>query len=165
MSKIVLIQEPYCPFGRVRGFSKDFNIFTGKENAKVRACILTTKNIGAWLLGQYSNEDQVAIAFKTNKKIIVLVSTYMPGDSIDAPPPQILKDLTLFCEGNVWDLLVGADANSHNLIWGSTNNNKRGEDLLEFIMASNLHLYNIGKKTTFVTANREEILDITLTRL
>ena len=57
MSKIVLIQEPYCPFGRVRGFSKDFNIFTGKENAKVRACILTTKNIGAWLLGQYSNED------------------------------------------------------------------------------------------------------------
>ena len=162
MSKIVLIQEPYCPFGRVRGFSKDFNIFTGKENAKVRACILTTKNIGAWLLGQYSNEDQVAIAFKTNNKIIVLVSTYMPGDSIDAPPPQILKDLTLFCEGNGWDLLVGADANSHNLIWGSTNNNKRGEDLLEFIMTSNLHLCNTGTKPTFVTANREEVLDITL---
>ena len=59
-------------------------------------------------------------------------------------------------------MIIGYDANSHPRIWGSTNTNPRGENLLQFIMANNLDIINVGNKPTFVTRNREEVLDVTI---
>ena len=54
------------------------------------------------------------------------------------------------------------DANSHHVIWGSSNINSRGEALLEYIASTNLDILNRGDEPTFVTSNRREVIDLTL---
>ena len=53
-------------------------------------------------------------------------------------------------------------APDHNVIWGSSNDNSRGEHLLEYIILTNLEICNIGNLPTFIVANRQEVIDITL---
>ena len=86
----------------------------------------------------------------------------MPHDSHNSPPEQITKELIHHCERNGLKLIIGTDCNSHNEIWGSTDNNSRGEELLEFIFSTNLHICNIGNEPTFVNVIRNEVIDITL---
>merc|ERR1711973_815252 len=112
--------------------------------------------------GQFSNEDQVAIAFKTNQTVMVVCSTYMPYDSADPPPPKLMRDLTSFCEQKGWGLIIGANANSHNTTWGSSDTNLRGEELLDYIATTQLHVQNEGTTPTFRNRIREEVIDITL---
>ena len=161
-AKIALIQEPYLSRGKVQGLHKNLKIFRGSNGPKIRACIATTDNIEAWLLTQFSNQDQTAIGLRMGGNILVVASTYMPYDSIDPPPPKILEELTLFCKEKKWSLLIGADANSHNTVWGSTDTNQRGDKLLDFILSSDLQICNVGDKPTFSNAVREEVIDITL---
>ena len=103
--KIALVQEPHNHKGKVSNISKSINVFTKKNQNNIRACIITTSNIDTWLLGQFSNEDQVAIAFKTNQTIMVVCSTYMPYDSVDPPPPKLMRKHHLF----LWTEGMGPD--------------------------------------------------------
>ena len=59
-------------------------------------------------------------------------------------------------------LLVGTDANAHHAIWGSSNRNSRGEDLLEYCASADLNFCNEGNKPTFKTKTRVEVLDLTV---
>ena len=86
----------------------------------------------------------------------------MPYDSPEPPPSNTLINLTTFCEENNWELLVGADANSHNIAWGSSDNNNRGEKLMDYIVSTNLYICNLGTTPTFENAIRSEVIDITL---
>jgi hypothetical protein len=57
-------------------------------------------------------------------------------------------------------LIIGCDANSHHTPWGSTNINNRGESLFNYIIAHGLDIMNKGNRPTFVTTNRQEIIDV-----
>jgi len=59
-------------------------------------------------------------------------------------------------------LIVGCDANSHHTSWGSTNINNKVEFLFNYIMANGLDIMNRGNKPTFVTSNRQEEINITV---
>ena len=52
--------------------------------------------------------------------------------------------------------------NAHHTIWGSSNINSRGENLLAYCVSADLNFCNVGNKPTFRTKTREEVLDITL---
>ena len=86
----------------------------------------------------------------------------MPYDNVDPPPPKLMRDLTSFCEQKGWGLIIGADANSHNTAWGSSDTNLRGEELLNYIATTQLHVQNEGITPTFRNRIREEVTDITL---
>ena len=58
--------------------------------------------------------------------------------------------------------IVGTDANAHHAIWGSSNINPRGEDLLAYCVSADLNFCNASSKPTFRTNTREEVLDLTL---
>lgn len=58
--------------------------------------------------------------------------------------------------------VIGCDANAHHTIWSSTDINKRGEDLLNYISSNNIDIRNKGNSPTFVNAIRQEVLDLTL---
>jgi len=47
--------------------------------------------------------------------------------------------------------------------WGSTNTNEKGELLYDYLLHSHLFIRNKGNDPTFITRNRREVLDITLT--
>ena len=58
--------------------------------------------------------------------------------------------------------VIGTDANAHHTVWGSSNVNTRGTDLLTYCASANLHICNVGNKPTFRMRKREEALDLTL---
>ena len=162
IAKIALVQEPYLYRGKVKGFEKNLNVFTGKKSGKIRSCIVAEKSLDIWPLTQFSDEDQMAVGIIAGGSTLILTSTYMPFDSIEDPPPEMLRKLVDFCIQKNYQLIIGADANSHNTAWGSTDTNNRGDKLLDYIVSTDLHVCNVGDKPTFSIANRQEVIDITL---
>ena len=158
---IGLSQEPGHTQGKITLFDNSFNIFQGC-NTNPRACIVISKNINTIMLNQFSDQDTVAIQIQDRSRTIIIASIYMPYDSIQPPPPELMRRLVSYCESRRWGLIIGTDANSHNSIWGSTDTNSRGEDLLEYILTTKLSICNRGNTPTFVTTAREEVIDMTL---
>ena len=58
--------------------------------------------------------------------------------------------------------IAGTDANAHPTIWGSSDINPRGEDLLAYCVRADLNFCNVGNKPTFRTKTREEVQDLNL---
>ena len=82
----------------------------------------------------FSNKDIVAVRVnnvnRTGKRII-LVSAYMANE--EPVPPDLLQELTVFAENEGVPTIIGTDANAHHTLWGSTNVNTRGENLLNVL--------------------------------
>jgi hypothetical protein len=96
---------------------------------------------------------------------IVLGSAYLPYDDAVLPPPGDLERLVVVCRAGGAHLIIGCNANAHHISWGSSDINKRGESLLYYIMANGLDIMNRGYRPTFVTSNRQEVIDITIATL
>ena len=79
------------------------------------------------------------------------------------PPPLLLRQTICEAKRRGIAAVIGADANAHHTIWGSTDINVRGESLLDFIINNDLQICNRGSEPTFVTSSRREVLDLTLT--
>ena len=89
----------------------------------------------------------------------VFVSEYMAAE--EPAPPNLLRDLLVFTENEQIPTIVGTDANAHHTIWGSSDINPRGEDLLAYCACADLNFCNVGNKPTFKTKTRDEVLDLT----
>ena len=79
----------------------------------------------------FSNEDIVTIRVNNvcqKGDSFVFVSAYMTAE--EPAPPNLLRDLLVFTENEQIPTIVGTDANAHHTIWGSSDINPRGEDLL-----------------------------------
>jgi len=92
---------------------------------------------------------------------IILGSAYLPYDDVVPPSPEELERLVTGCRAKGTHLIIGCDANSHHTSRGSTNINNRGESLFNYIMANGLDIMNRDNRPTFVTTNRQEVIDIT----
>ena len=160
-TKIGFLQEPYTYENNIAFFDKNLNIFAHTGRKKTRAAIVASKNLPFWLLNQFTNEDVVSVALRSDNKIYVFCSVYMDFNE-NNPPPDLLKNLSLHCFRNSWGLFIGTDANAHHTLWGSSDVNSRGQILSDFIFSSDLHICNIGNTPTFADCRREEVLDITL---
>ena len=77
-------------------------------------------------------------------------------------PPGSCERLVSGCRADGSHLVIGCDANVHHTTWGSSNINNKGESLFNFIMANDLDIMNKGNRPTFVTCNRQEVIDITI---
>ena len=162
-SSICLIQEPYTIKNKVVGFGSDFTVHAAnREDERLRACILTSKNVVAEPLGEFSGPDLMAVRTRWKLKTLVLASCYMPYDSVDDPPPEQLRRLVDYCHSKKLPLVVGADANAQHTFWGSTKVNRRGELLLNYLLSTNLEVMNEGSEPTFVNSTRAEVIDMTL---
>jgi hypothetical protein len=161
--RIALIQEPCAAKNKVYGWNKKvFQCFYAKGSVRPRTCILVKKSIKAVMIPQISTRDSVSILCNLdNGREIILTSDYLHYN--DPCPPTHLVRAIDYANQHQIPILLGCDANAHNLVWGSTNNNERGENLLEYLSTTNLGILNRGNVPTFVTRTREEVIDITLT--
>lgn len=162
---VSLIQEPYFYKGAVRGLGNSGRVHCVlSSNRTVRACIFTHKSVNAMLLRQFSSCDFVTVQVRYHVDgrdcIVICCSAYLPYDGVVTP--NELTRVTTYCSNRNLNLIVGCDANSHHLVWGSTDINTRGEKLMEFIVSSDLCLLNKGNRPTFINRIREEVIDITL---
>ncbi|MCP3662449.1 MAG: hypothetical protein GY696_08150, partial [Gammaproteobacteria bacterium] len=114
---------------------------------------------------EFCFRDLVAIrvSYKAgnSNKDVVICSAYLPHD--EGVPTQELHRLVNHCQNKGLPLVVGCDANAHNVsLWGSTDDNNRGVDLELFLTATHLDVLNRGNVGTFHNHQREEVIDITL---
>ena len=158
---VVLIQEPWILKNKVTGLNtKNYNIFVANTTGKLRSCILSKKSLNSFLISRFSDEDHTAISLESNKGLIRLCSAYMGHDK-SGPPQDILRNLVEDSNSKKVELIIGCDANSHNITWGSSDTNDRGKSLFDYIMTCNLMICNVGNDPTFITKNRREVLDVT----
>lgn len=85
----------------------------------------------------------------------------MPYECNDNVPALGLRHIVEYSENSGVPLIIGADCNAHHAVWGSTDINRRGEKLVEYIATTNLEVLNKGNKPTFVVKNRKEVIDVT----
>lgn len=163
---IVLIQEPHIYDSKIQGFDlQACNIFYHANGSKPRACIVATKDVSITLLPQFCDGDTTSVVLNTGKsglnEDINVCSAYLPGDSIDSTPGRTVTGIQEHSSNTGLPLLLGCDANAHHVLWGSSNINKRGSDLAEFLVSTDLEILNKGKEPTFLTKTRKEVLDVT----
>ena len=162
---LALIQEPWLIRGKINGLRGTKGRLIYDINNNARTCILIDKEIEAFPLNEFIHKDLTAIKIKLyidgGIREIVVGSVYLPYEEKN-PPNQCLHGLMQFCIENNLQVVLGLDCNAHHAVWGSTDTNKRGECLLEFILRYNLDILNIGNNPTFITSNRSEVIDITI---
>ncbi|KAI5739584.1 hypothetical protein M8J77_020980 [Diaphorina citri] len=164
--KVALIQEPYVVKGRIAGLgSTQGTVIYDSSTENPRACIFVNKNIHCLPLWNYTTKDIAAVRLKLQmkdeRKDYIFASCYLPFEETN-PISTELQSLIDHVERERVQHVLGMDANAHHYAWGSSNINNRGECLLNFICNYNLVILNVGKKPTFVTRNRSEVLDITV---
>ena len=163
-SKIFLIQEPYF-FRGVQGLDLEWgHVHVEGGGIRSRACIYTRKDVNAMKLQQFCTPDMVTVQVRVMKDRrtfkFICCSLYLP---YDAPVQSAaLTELLEYCRKFRISFLIGCDANAHNVIWGSSNTNERGIDLMELISVNNLFILNRGNRPTFCNSVREEVIDLTL---
>lgn len=165
---LALIQEPWLHQGRVAGLgdSKGTLVYCNSLR-NVRTCILVRRGVDFLTLHEFCSRNLTAISItwmnKGRKHSSIIGSVYLPFDSRDPPPSRELELLVESSLAGGQQLLLGCDANAHHSAgWGSTNTNPRGEALLQYLLSKNLFICNIGNRPTFVTRNRQEVIDITI---
>jgi ribonuclease HI len=161
---IGLIQEPWAPKEEVLGINlKGHKVIWCKNEGRPRAALVIDNNIKHVCLSEFLTRDLVPLEANILVggifKKVVLASAYFAGDR-EAPPLEV-RNLAQHCKRNNIPLLIGSDANAHSECWGSSDTNKRGESVLEFLTEVELTSYNIGNRPTFETVNRQEVLDVT----
>ena len=129
-----------------------------------RVCILVNSAIEACLLADLTTRDvcSIMVNLKTGNstKKYIYCSVYLPH--VEPAPTDEFKNVVSFCEAKGVPLIAGSDANAHHIIWGSSDINVRGSELIKYLSSSNLHILNVGNRPTFERFGREEVLDITL---
>ncbi|XP_015187720.1 PREDICTED: uncharacterized protein LOC107072363 [Polistes dominula] len=131
-----------------------------------RACVFVSKKHHALRLSRFCSRDlavaSVRLRLGGGLTDLIVCSAYFPYDSAEHPPREELRAVVEHCRREVLDLVIGCDANSHHVAWGSSNTNKRGTALLEYLSSSNLEILNRGSRSTFVTSRRQKVIDLTL---
>lgn len=62
---------------------------------------------------------------------IILGSAYLPYDDPEPPPPKEVERLVAGCRADGSHLVVGCDVNVYHTTWGSTNINRRGQQVID----------------------------------
>nr|CAI5842880.1 unnamed protein product [Callosobruchus analis] len=158
-----LIQEPgVSNEGRISGLENcPGKLVSCSSTKKPRACLITRKNIKLFVLTGYCTQDvvaaQISVPEETSKRDTVICSAYFLGETV-----QAVRDLITYCRRNNKQLVLGCDANAHYMDWESSDINTRGEQLYNYIIGEGLMVNSIGSEPTFVTINRQEGLDLTI---
>ena len=163
---VAMLQEPWVNKNKVSGLTTNSGklLYDDSELAP-RAAILVSANTNFTPITEFIKRDIVAIQIELpttrGKTEILVASAYFPGE-LDEAPPQEVEQFITHCKRNNKQFIIGCDANAHHTVWGSTDINKRGECLFEYILSNNIDICNRGNNPTFVNAIRQEVLDLTL---
>lgn len=163
---IGLIQEPWSNNGKVLGCpTNSGKLLYDSKHCHPRTAILESKDIKFVPITEFITKDLDAIRVEVptinGKTEVIIASAYFPGDTEEVPTPEVAA-LVDYCKKLNKQFLIGCDANAHHTIWGSTNINKRGEHLLNYISSKNIDICNRGNAPTFINKIRQEVLDLTL---
>ena len=146
---ISLIQETWINRDAIRELGGSaICCYSYPEAPNPRTCILV-KNINIVpLLDLCSTDLMVASVDPIGIGKLVIESAYILHDSVSHPPGEV-RSLVDYCKARSLPLLLGCDANSHHKLWGSTDTNRRDEDLMDYLITTDVDILNTGKIPPF----------------
>ncbi|XP_058982991.1 uncharacterized protein LOC131804318 [Musca domestica] len=98
------------------------------------------------------------------ENIVGTGATTIGGSDTPNPPGQVIEKL--FAEpGSKGSRIVGCDVNAHHFQCGNKDSNARDETVFDFILRHNLKICNRGNEATFQNKDRDDVMDITLTKV
>nr|XP_012217588.1 PREDICTED: uncharacterized protein LOC105669289 [Linepithema humile] len=160
------MQEPWVIRGCIRGLAACGRLFRVSSVDRPKACV-AVKGMEAQLIPHLCSRDVAAVEVNFtddsgDRKKMVVCSAYFSHDEGEAVPPAPVIKLAEYCREKRLPLIMGCDANAHHTVWGSSDTNKRGRKVLEFLASTDLEILNTGDEPTFCTIARREMLDITV---
>jgi ribonuclease HI len=174
--EIALIQEPYTSnriIGKLHSQGRAYSNCAGNESP--RACIWVNNNFAnkneVIQMLEFSDKDCVAMKLKLNeiggKREIIICSAYFPGilENRTNVISEKLNNLITYSKNERIEIIVGCDANAHNIVWGSKKDCSRGKILLEYLTTKNLYLINEGNAPTWEKNQLQDVIDITFASL
>lgn len=141
-----------------------------KANGESRAQIWIRKSVAANMnyikLAQFIDKDhaavQVTITLDGQIRTLILASVYCENNGTNPEPVSSkMKEIRNFATENKYILLICADANAHNVAYGSKRTNARGRILVDWIESSDMCLLNHGDAPTWKRSNGSSVIDIT----
>lgn len=175
-AKIVLIQEPSGYNKTIRQIKGGIIFAHECPEDRARACVWVEKGLAedykCVLLQQLSDRDHATILLeiKRHNKITktVICSAYFPHLNsrkkiIKNPISANIHNIVKYCKDNKAELLIGADANAHSEVWGDKQTDIRGNNILDYLLKTDLTICNNGSLATFTKANT--FIDITFASL
>ena len=157
-----LLQEPATTTsGKLVSFPRGTQVFA--DGLHPRAAVLATPDLNVWAIPEHTSRDVASCLWKTNslqfpELIIISVYSDITKDTIS---PE-LQALVQYCGSTKTPYIIGADTNSHSVLWGCIENNSRGDDYEDFIASHGIGLLNQGSLPTFQTSRASSIIDISL---
>ena len=166
---VAFIQEPWHYKNEIRGLRTPgyttYSISNSDTSVAPRAALVCSKDINAVFMPQLSCRDisvvKTVLTLNKGRKVnVLLCSAYLAGD--EALPVREFHNISAYCRDYGTELICGMDANAHNTVWGSTDTNSRGEELLDLFLEQGWEVLNHGEDPTFITVNRSEVLDLSV---
>lgn len=143
-----MAQEPWIKNNIIHGIDEKLYNLHYNRNAGIRprAFIVNTKDIHAMQLPQLCTGDICTIKIQLTtggiNEEVILCSVYMPYEQNDCIPVNEVRKAIEYSENSGIPIIICADSNAHHTIWGSTDTNKRGERLVEFLATTQLDIIN-----------------------
>ncbi|KAF8786050.1 hypothetical protein HNY73_009947 [Argiope bruennichi] len=157
--KIIIAQEPYILEGKISGIPRSWKHYTSK-NQKAEIIILPTCSKPVLLSTQ---ENSTTIKIQTNKGPLNIISTYSsPNENIQEAIHEIDQIIDELKEEKI---IIGADWNAHNRLRGYSNEDTRGSQVEDFLLAKDLFLQNDANSLpTFEHNSSKGWPDLTITK-
>ncbi|GBO01016.1 hypothetical protein AVEN_151532-1 [Araneus ventricosus] len=130
---VILVQEQYINNNGIPQTWKTFSSSNQKAailipSPKLKPALLATK------------VNMVALKIQTSSFPITMISAYSsPAQDVHTTLQEIQEIISSLPEEKI---IIGADLNGHNTLWGYRSNDNRGKDILDFILANNLNIIN-----------------------
>ena len=168
-NQVLLLTEPRTVNGQVTSLPKGTRLIykrtTRASEHPPRAAVLITKDVQATALDNLCTRDCAAALVKIHDRQVLVASIYL--DIKKTVTPGWLTSLLDTAASKRWPVLIGMDSNAHSSLFGP-DNNARGDELEDLILANSLTVENTGDTPTFETrrgtTNIATHIDVTLTR-
>jgi hypothetical protein len=163
---VALIQEPWTYKGAIKGLREVSGELIYSSHSESQNLHFNQKRFSYTAADASLLQDLTAVKITAQcggkPREINLGSAYLPYDGAEPPTAEELEKLVMGCRDQGTHLIIGCDISSHHTSWGSTNINNRGKSLFNYIKANGLDIMNRGNRPTFVTTNRQDVIEITI---
>ena len=165
---VACITEPHTTAGRITGMPTNTNIVyhrPSKGQPAPRAGLVASKDLKLTSMDNWCNRDCAVAVTSLHGRRTILASIYL--DITQPAVPPWLEQLLDMAENKRMPMIIAMDSNAHSALYGP-DNNKRGDDLEDFILARGLEIQNVGNAPTYETHRGTKLvqthIDVTLTK-
>jgi hypothetical protein len=147
---ILLLQEPYVGATGVLTAPKNFKIYqtTGSSDNPCKAVIATTNSkLKVTFRNDISDTHHAFVTLASEKSTLIIGSIYIsPSATLSQTTDKIVQ---LASTGT--EVIIGGDVNAKSHWWGSSKNDKRGEELSSCLASCGWDIINEGHTPTYNT--------------